>query len=61
MGWGVCVHIPHTNTYGTGICGLLDVDNPHNKQLNRKDMYRFKEVLMGLRKQGDRAPGAAGY
>ncbi|TIB65267.1 hypothetical protein E3P77_02773 [Wallemia ichthyophaga] len=43
------------------ICGLLDVDNPHNKQLNRKDMYRFKEVLMGLRKQGDRAPGAAGY
>lgn len=44
-----------------GICDLLDIDNSQNKQLNRKDLNRFKEVLVGLRKQGERAPGAAGY
>ncbi|TIA91285.1 hypothetical protein E3P99_01145 [Wallemia hederae] len=43
------------------ICDLLDIDNSQNKQLERKDLKRFKEVLVGLRKQGERAPGAAGY
>ncbi|TIB77771.1 hypothetical protein E3Q22_02865 [Wallemia mellicola] len=43
------------------ICDLLDIDNVGNKQLARKDLGRFKEVLTGLRKQGERAPGAGGY
>ncbi|KZT58686.1 hypothetical protein CALCODRAFT_523588 [Calocera cornea HHB12733] len=48
------------------ICALIDLENSQSKTLARAgagttDLSRYREVLMRLRREGDRAPGAAGY
>ncbi|KAF5355059.1 hypothetical protein D9756_005515 [Leucocoprinus leucothites] len=48
------------------ICDLIELQNSQSKTSARTgagttDLTRFKEVLLRLRRQGDQAPGAAGY
>jgi len=48
------------------ICDLIELQNSQSKTIARTgagttDLTRFKEVLLRLRRQGDNAPGAAGY
>ncbi|KAF9450095.1 hypothetical protein P691DRAFT_811119 [Macrolepiota fuliginosa MF-IS2] len=48
------------------ICDLIELQNSQSKTVARAgtgttDLTRFKEVLLKLRRQGDQAPGAAGY
>ena len=48
------------------ICGLVELENSQSKTIARAgpgtaDLSRFKEVLLRLKREGDRAPGAAGY
>ncbi|EJT96851.1 hypothetical protein DACRYDRAFT_18943 [Dacryopinax primogenitus] len=48
------------------ICSLIELENSQSKTLARAgpgttDLSRYKEVLLRLRREGDRAPGAAGY
>lgn len=48
------------------ICDIVDLQNSQSKTLARTgasttDLKRFKEVLLRLKREGDAAPGAAGY
>ncbi|KAF9047477.1 clathrin light chain [Panaeolus papilionaceus] len=48
------------------ICTLIDLQNSQSKTHARTgagttDLTRFKDVLLRLKREGDRAPGAAGY
>ncbi|KAG8933427.1 hypothetical protein FRC03_004306 [Tulasnella sp. 419] len=48
------------------ICDLIDLQNSQSKTLARAgpgttDLTRMKEVLLRLRREGENAPGAAGY
>ncbi|EIN06780.1 clathrin light chain [Punctularia strigosozonata HHB-11173 SS5] len=48
------------------ICSLVELENSQSKTLARagpgaSDLSRFKEVLLRLKREGDAAPGAAGY
>ncbi|KAH6914034.1 clathrin light chain [Coprinopsis sp. MPI-PUGE-AT-0042] len=48
------------------ICDLVELQNSQSKTLARTgagttDLTRFKEVLLRLKREGDAAPGAAGY
>ncbi|KAI5118307.1 hypothetical protein M0805_006475 [Coniferiporia weirii] len=48
------------------ICEYIDLQNSQSKTLARTgagttDLSRFKEVLLRLKREGDAAPGAAGY
>jgi len=48
------------------ICELIELQNSQSKTLARNgagttDLTRFKEVLLRLKREGDAAPGAAGY
>jgi hypothetical protein len=48
------------------IATLIELENSQSKTLARAgpgttDLTRFKEVLLRLRREGDSAPGAAGY
>jgi len=48
------------------ICDYVELQNSQSKTLARSgagttDLTRFKEVLLRLRREGDHAPGAAGY
>ncbi|KAI9062458.1 hypothetical protein FKP32DRAFT_1574109 [Trametes sanguinea] len=48
------------------ICDIIDLQNSQSKTLARTgpgatDLSRFKEVLLRLKREGDAAPGAAGY
>ncbi|KAH8109011.1 clathrin light chain-domain-containing protein [Phellopilus nigrolimitatus] len=48
------------------ICDYIDLQNSQSKTLGRTgagttDLGRFKEVLLRLKREGDTAPGAAGY
>lgn len=48
------------------ICDYVDLQNSQSKTLARTgpgttDLSRFKEVLLRLKREGDAAPGAAGY
>ena len=48
------------------ICAYIDLENSQSKTLARTgagttDLTRFKEVLLRLKREGESAPGAAGY
>ena len=48
------------------ICEMVGLENSQSKTLARtagggSDLGRMKEVLLKLRRQGESAPGAAGY
>ncbi|KAM6502627.1 clathrin light chain [Amanita muscaria] len=48
------------------ICDLIELQNSQSKTLARAgpgatDLTRFKEVLLRLKRDGEKAPGAAGY
>ncbi|KAF8633260.1 hypothetical protein AX17_004436 [Amanita inopinata Kibby_2008] len=48
------------------ICDLMELQNSQSKTIARtgtgtSDLTRFKEVLLRLKREGDAAPGAAGY
>ncbi|KAH7928715.1 hypothetical protein BV22DRAFT_1030479 [Leucogyrophana mollusca] len=48
------------------ICDLVELQNSQSKTIARTgagttDLVRFKEVLLRLKREGDAAPGAAGY
>ncbi|KAG7091184.1 hypothetical protein E1B28_010235 [Marasmius oreades] len=48
------------------ICKLIELENSQSKTVARTgtgttDLIRFKEVLLRLKREGDRAPGAGGY
>ena len=48
------------------ICDLIELQNSQSKTAARAgpgttDLTRFKEVLLRLKREGDAAPGAAGY
>lgn len=48
------------------ICSLVELQNSQSKTIARTgagttDLSRFKEVLLRLKREGDAAPGAAGY
>ena len=48
------------------ICKLIELENSQSKTIaragpNTTDLTRFKEVLLRLKREGDAAPGAAGY
>ncbi|KAF9529792.1 clathrin light chain-domain-containing protein [Crepidotus variabilis] len=48
------------------ICTLVELQNSQSKTIARTgagttDLTRFKEVLLRLKREGDKAPGAAGY
>jgi len=48
------------------ICNLVELQNSQSKTSARNgpgttDLSRFKEILLRLRREGDTAPGAAGY
>ncbi|KAJ3847877.1 clathrin light chain-domain-containing protein [Lentinula lateritia] len=48
------------------ICNLIELQNSQSKTIARTgagttDITRFKEVLLRLKREGDMAPGAAGY
>ena len=55
-----------TGTTWERICENVELENSQSKTLARTgtgttDLTRFKEVLLRLRREGDAAPGAAGY
>ncbi|KAJ7032786.1 clathrin light chain [Mycena alexandri] len=60
-----------TNSLSTGttwqrICDFVELENSQSKTVARAgpgttDLTRFKEVLLRLKREGDAAPGAAGY
>lgn len=48
------------------IADLIELQNSQSKTIARAgagttDLSRFKEVLLRLKREGDAAPGAAGY
>jgi hypothetical protein len=48
------------------ICNTVELQNSQSKTIARTgagttDLTRFKEVLLRLKREGDAAPGAAGY
>lgn len=48
------------------ICNYIELENSQSKTLARTgagttDLTRFKEVLLRLKREGEAAPGAAGY
>ncbi|KAN0081383.1 Clathrin light chain domain containing protein [Tylopilus felleus] len=48
------------------ICNIIELQNSQSRTIARTgagttDLTRFKEVLLRLRREGDAAPGAAGY
>ncbi|KAH9889383.1 clathrin light chain [Cubamyces lactineus] len=48
------------------ICDIIELQNSQSKTIARTgpgatDLSRFKEVLLRLKREGDAAPGAAGY
>ncbi|KAH0829107.1 putative clathrin light chain [Lanmaoa asiatica] len=48
------------------ICNTIELQNSQSKTISRTgagttDLTRFKEVLLRLKREGDAAPGAAGY
>ena len=48
------------------ICDIIELQTSQSKTLARTgagatDLTRFKEVLLRLKREGDAAPGAAGY
>ncbi|KAG6837819.1 hypothetical protein H0H93_016187 [Arthromyces matolae] len=48
------------------ICELLDLQNSQSKTIARTgagttDLTRYKEILLRLKREGEKAPGAAGY
>jgi hypothetical protein len=48
------------------ICDIIELQNSQSKTLARSgagttDLGRYKEVLLRLKREGDTAPGAAGY
>ena len=55
-----------TGTTWQRICTYIELENSQSKTLARtgagtSDLSRFKEVLLRLKREGDAAPGAAGY
>ncbi|KAJ6593364.1 clathrin light chain-domain-containing protein [Mycena capillaripes] len=55
-----------TGTTWQRICDLVELENSQSKTVARAgpgttDLTRFKEVLLRLKREGDAAPGAAGY
>lgn len=55
-----------TGTTWERICELIELQNSQSKTIARTgagttDLTRFKEVLLRLKREGDAAPGAAGY
>ncbi|CUA72697.1 hypothetical protein RSOLAG22IIIB_10228 [Rhizoctonia solani] len=50
-----------SGTTWSRICDLVDLENSESKTVARAgtDLTRYREVLLKLRKQGDKAPGAA--
>lgn len=62
-------HLNASLTTGTTwgrICDLIELQNSQSKTIARTgagttDLARFKEVLLRLKREGDAAPGAAGY
>ncbi|KAF8190792.1 clathrin light chain-domain-containing protein [Pholiota molesta] len=55
-----------TGTTWERICNLVELQNSQSKTIARTgagttDLTRFKEVLLRLKREGDAAPGAAGY
>ena len=53
-------------TTGQRICDVIELQNAQSKTIARSgpgatDLTRFKEVLLRLKREGDAAPGAAGY
>ncbi|KAH7102202.1 clathrin light chain-domain-containing protein [Auriculariales sp. MPI-PUGE-AT-0066] len=53
-------------TTWTRICDTIELQNSQSKTLaragpNTTDLTRFRDVLLRLRREGDNAPGAAGY
>ncbi|KAK4056281.1 Clathrin light chain [Microbotryomycetes sp. JL221] len=45
------------------ICNLIELQDSRSKTTtkSKQDLTRFKEVLLGLKREGETAPGAAGY
>jgi len=48
------------------ICDIIELQNSQSKTIARAgpgttDLSRFREVLLRLKREGDAAPGAAGY
>ncbi|BGP22111.1 clathrin light chain [Rhodotorula toruloides] len=45
------------------ICTLIDLQDSRSKTTtkSKQDLTRFKELLLSLRREGETAPGAAGY
>lgn len=48
------------------ICDIIELQNSQSKTIARTgpgttDLSRFREVLLRLKREGDAAPGAAGY
>lgn len=48
------------------ICNIVELQNSQSKTISRagtgtSDLSRFKEILLRLKREGDTAPGAAGY
>ncbi|KAG8901883.1 hypothetical protein FRB99_005023 [Tulasnella sp. 403] len=55
-----------SGTTWSRICDLIDLQNSQSKTIARAgpgttDLTRMKEVLLRLRREGENAPGAAGY
>lgn len=55
-----------SGTTWSRICNYIELENSQSKTLARTgagttDLGRFKEVLLRLKREGDSAPGAAGY
>ncbi|PCH36603.1 hypothetical protein WOLCODRAFT_140522 [Wolfiporia cocos MD-104 SS10] len=55
-----------TGTTWQRICDLIELQNSQSKTIARAgpgttDLSRFREVLLRLKREGDAAPGAAGY
>ncbi|OBZ69829.1 Clathrin light chain [Grifola frondosa] len=55
-----------TGTTWQRICDIVELQNSQSKTIARTgagttDLSRFKEVLLRLKREGDAAPGAAGY
>lgn len=55
-----------TGTTWQRICDIIELENSQSKTIARSgtgttDLTRFKEVLLRLKREGESAPGAAGY
>lgn len=55
-----------TGTTWQRICDIIDLQNSQSKTIARTgagttDLTRFREVLLRLKREGESAPGAAGY